>query len=233
MTKDELTTAAAADRAAGMTYKAIGEKHGFSVPMVRYHLRRAVTRGLVTPESIRYEPTGRTAKLVPDGEYDAGWLKRVLENVEFSVTGCWLWKGKCGDWGYGSTCYRGKNKILHRQFYKVVHGVKLDRWQLVMHKCDTPNCINPGHLTIGTPGQNVKDAADKGRHHNARKTECKRGHPLTGDNLQVWDGLRRCVICQRGRQRRRYGWSEAEAFTLPPTPANERTKRRTYRKKAA
>lgn len=36
-----------------------------------------------------------------------------------------------------------------------------------------------------------------------RKTECKRGHALSGDNLQVRpDGRRRCIACTRMLRRR-------------------------------
>lgn len=234
MNKDELTSAAAADRAAGLTYKAISAKYGFSVPMLRYHLRRAVRTGAVTPESIRYEPTGRTAPVLPDGEYDAAWVKRVVENVEFSPTGCWLWKGMQGDWGYGQTTYRNKTRIVHRQFYQVVNGVKLDRWQLVMHKCDTPNCINPAHLVVGSPGENVKDAANKGHHHNTRKVICKRGHPLSGDNVRTNSfGTRVCMTCTRARMRIKAGWGKDEAYAVPAIPPNQTNKRRIYGKKAA
>jgi hypothetical protein len=39
-------------------------------------------------------------------------------------------------------------------------------------------------------------------HHNTRKTHCRKGHPLSGDNLVIHnDGRRRCRICIRAKKR--------------------------------
>jgi hypothetical protein len=217
----------ASDRIAGLRYREIGQKHGMSVPSVRRLLKMAMTKGEVTAQEIRYEPTGRTAPVLPDGEYNAKWVARIMSKVEYSPTGCWLWTGNVGEWGYGQTVYRNRTKIIHRQFYKVINGVELTRWQLVMHKCDTPNCINPAHLQIGTPGENVKDAADKGRHHNARKTHCKRGHELAGANLWTDSkGIRHCNVCSRIRQRVKSGWSLDQALTHEKVPHGYRVNKK-------
>jgi hypothetical protein len=232
--KDHRVSAFAADRVAGMRYRDIAKKHGVSVPMVRTLLRRAMMKGEVTAEAIRYEPTGRTAPVLPDGEYNAKWVSKVMSKVQIDASGCWLWQGFKGEWGYGQTNYRGASKAVHRQMYQVTHNVKLSRWQLVMHKCDMPHCVNPSHLQLGTPHDNVQDAANKGRHHNARKTHCKRGHELAGENLWTAStGIRHCKTCARARMRIAAGWPADRAYTEDATPHGERPLNKKWQRKSA
>lgn len=176
--------------------------------------------------------SGRIQVRLPTEVYRAGWIARVKARCVIDSNGCWLWQGFKGEKGYGSTAWRRRSISVHRGMYIEVHGVKLSTEQVVCHSCDVRHCCNPDHLWLGTAADNVMDSAIKKRHGNAKKTHCKRGHPLSGDNLEVWDGLRRCVICQRGRMRLRAGWPEAEAFTLPPIPQNAPTPRR-WKGKAA
>lgn len=50
----------------------------------------------------------------------------------------------------------------------------------MLHRCDVPECVNPKHLFIGTPSDNMLDKVQKGRargalpgasHHGAKLTE--------------------------------------------------------------
>jgi hypothetical protein len=56
---------------------------------------------------------------------------------------------------------------------------------LVRHLDDIPANNHPANLAYGTESDNAADALRNGRHHNATKVACKRGHALAGRNLRT------------------------------------------------
>lgn len=87
-------------------------------------------------------------------------LENNSEKIPFS--GCWLWlKAKHPD-GYGSITYKKKPTKAHRVSYLEFIGPIPDGF-FVLHSCDTPSCINPNHLRIGTASDNMKDMVKRGR----------------------------------------------------------------------
>jgi hypothetical protein len=78
-----------------------------------------------------------------------------------AVTGCWLWDKSCDSGGYGQLWYKGYKYAAHRAMCAAV-GIKVGCMQ-VLHKCDTPACINPAHLQLGTHTDNMRDKVAKGR----------------------------------------------------------------------
>lgn len=76
---------------------------------------------------------------------------------------------------------------------------------VVMHSCDTPACIEPKHLKLGTVADNNRDMAQKGRCRNQHtdKAECYLGHSLLNPyNVRVEGTRRRCRACGRLRTAR-------------------------------
>lgn len=83
---------------------------------------------------------------------------------------CWLWiAGKDKD-GYGKfaiTAPRGlRPKQLHvrahRLSWEMVHG-PAPVASVTLHSCDTPACVRPEHLSIGTQALNRLDCVQKSR----------------------------------------------------------------------
>lgn len=202
------------DRIAGLEYREIAAKHGVSQFMVRYHCRRAMKRGEVTPEQIGYKPA---TKKRPHSPPYHRLYERLVARIRKDENGCWLWTGpvRSTKWpqnryGYIGGVWNGaKHKTLHthRAMMIALHG-PLTKEQVICHRCDVPLCINPDHLFVGTMADNIRDSRAKNRHHEAKKTHCDKGHPLSGDNLKVMEqggmrngkpraGIRRvCKACQ-------------------------------------
>jgi hypothetical protein len=79
------------------------------------------------------------------------------------IKGCWLWTGTTISNGYGCMWYEGKPEYTHRVAAVIYLDFDLASGLHVLHQCDTPNCVNPSHLSTGTHRDNMLDAAAKGR----------------------------------------------------------------------
>lgn len=81
-------------------------------------------------------------------------------------TGCWLWTAAVDGKGYGA--FRmGKMEQAHRASW-LLHCGPIPEGMCVCHKCDTPTCVNPDHLFLGTVLDNNADRDAKGRTRGAR-----------------------------------------------------------------
>jgi len=82
------------------------------------------------------------------------------------TTGCllWTWAVTSGvkSHGYGVVRAGGKNKLAHRVSYEITYGPIPDGLD-VLHRCDTPACIEPTHLFLGNDDDNMADMVAKGR----------------------------------------------------------------------
>jgi hypothetical protein len=97
-------------------------------------------------------------------KYCGGEAERFWAKVDKGgPNGCWLWTGCKNEWGYGLASWAGrKNLRVHRISYEIASGT-IPAGKLVLHKCDTPACLRPDHLFLGTDADNMLDKQRKGR----------------------------------------------------------------------
>ena len=140
-------------------------------------------------------------------------------------SGCWIWLGaiSTNNDGYGSIRGEGGNSAktqnAHRVSYQLYRGY-IPADMDICHHCDSPWCVNPDHLFVGTRIDNMQDASQKGRlvcsdpnilrenrFRHEDKTVCVNGHPFNDVNTYLYIDKnggphRHCKTCIKEAKRR-------------------------------
>ena len=175
-----------------------------------------------------------------------GWYeKRVAPKIVVDpATGCWMWQASLSK-GYAQIALPEVLGIGRQVTAKVSRVVwirlrgEIPDNHVLDHDgptgCSTKTCVSPDHVQPVTNRHNVVVTGHGISAICARRTTCPRGHKLGEGNVNpssIARGIRRCVQCQRDRDRRdravireaarllgiqftvygqSYGWSRATA----------------------
>lgn len=111
-------------------------------------------------------------------------------------SGCWLWSGPLGGrMGYGRFYRRGQQYTAHKWAYERAHGPLNGAFAL--HKCDTPCCVNPGHLFAGTARDNIHDCRSKGRLSPARGSRHVSAKLTEAAVIEAWFSTEKTPVIAR------------------------------------
>jgi len=123
-------------------------------------------------------------------------LRAFIERKSVPVpeSGCWIWLHGASPSGYGISGLKYLDGGAHRVSYKAFVG-PIPAGYFICHKCDTPPCVNPDHLFLGTHADNMADRQRKGRY------------------IGEWNGRARLDVAQVQEIRRRIAAGEISKYT--------------------
>lgn len=125
-------------------------------------------------------PNGFAPDIECDRIYPTDFMARFWSKVAKGGPGdCWIWIGASSGNGYGAIkpSRSRKMKVASRVSLEIKLGRLLQTFELACHSCDTPLCVNPAHLFVGSNSDNMTDASSKGRIHRWGGARVGSGNP--------------------------------------------------------
>lgn len=145
-------------------------------------------------------------------------MKERLERLSKlnNENACIEWTGASTGKGYGvirigSTINNTRRIITTHRLSYIVNIGDIPDGLWVLHKCDNKPCINPDHLFLGTPKDNMDDMRKKGRSYYLRAEK----HPkskLTWDKVREIRSLKNKIPIKKIAQK--FNLSLSAIYTL-------------------
>lgn len=91
------------------------------------------------------------------------FVDRINKKINITADGCWEYVGKVNKSGYGEVHLKknlNRKKSINTYTHRVMYfwaNPDENMSQIVRHLCNSKNCCNPEHLTVGTYRDNLLD----------------------------------------------------------------------------
>lgn len=145
------------------------------------------------------------------GEFSYSAYEHLAKYVDIDEeTGCWNWLGSTNTKdGYGQITIDGNKTLAHRAVWMLYHNKRIPKGCHICHTCDNRRCVNPEHLFLGTPKDNMQDLS--------KKLKQSRGKTRNPDRFKKDEILEIRAASNRGLS----FWKIADEHNITPSQVHE------------